>query len=135
MTIPPHLAEILDQTLCILSARPTSIARKVRLLAGDEDLDVSDEDLDLLQSELISEDANNLFRFEFHRRISLWDHVVDASWTGGTKPHTLERRARVHELLGWSPRHVERCNWLFPGFVLRNPIIITVMHDLLSHNH
>ncbi|WP_072804246.1 Z1 domain-containing protein [Rhodococcoides yunnanense] len=77
-------------------------------------------DIETIVSVLVDDSAtvlNNVVASSFLR----WDADSEATWSGGTAPNTMERRARIYEILGIPGGHAE-INARFP--VLGGPVVI-----------
>ncbi len=78
---------------------------------------------------LLSDDPNNPSRLRFSDALRGWDNAKDASWIGGTRRNTRERRALIHEKLKSGDSLGARIDGILPFFPLEEPLIIATEHE------
>lgn len=93
---------------------PKPLVRRAMLIAEDLDGPV-DVSAARLVEHLCLADANDLLLRQLGLALFDWDdRAVTETWTTGTQPNSLERRARAHELLGLVAAAVEYVDRYFP---------------------
>jgi hypothetical protein len=110
------LAEVyLDALKSMRDGSPRPLVRRASLIAEDLDGPV-DVGVARLVEYLSAADGNDLFLRQLGLALFDWDNrAATETWTSGTQPHSPERRARAHELLGLDAAAVESVDKHFPA--------------------
>ena len=107
---------------------PSSLAKRIGGAAYAEDLELPVDLAPILDRLIAVNDANDPLRLRLISLVAAWDAALDVDWCAGTKPHTLDRRAVIHQRLGWTETYVAAWDRLQPVARIRPPTIIADEH-------
>lgn len=104
---------------------PKPLAKRAAFIAEDMDPE-PDVSADRLLEHLLTADPDDLLLRKLGLGLFEWDErAATETWTAGTEPHTFERRAREHELLGLHKEAAECVDRQFPPVRETSTIIST----------
>jgi Z1 domain len=119
---------ILIAAIRTLHDGPRSLEKRIRALGDEDDLDVSEANVGAAMDAIFSLNANSTPRLRMVELFQHLDAAPTADWNLGTAPFTIERRARIHERLGWGPERAARWDEIQPIPGIRTPTVIAEEH-------
>lgn len=113
-----ELALVVSEAFSMMKAGSTGpgpgpLQRRLTVSAELFGLQLGEADFQQVLDWLLSEDVGVAARRTFETMLHLWDHS-NAIWAVNTAPNTLDRRARINELLDFKPAHREIVDRLYP---------------------
>lgn len=109
---------------------PQPLRQALRDSAGKRGMVLTDTQTDALIHDMMGDDVNAAIRRLFTKYLHQWDYA-EAHWATSTARNTLDRRARIYDLLELSPVERERCDQLIPARTLENePTVIADEHQV-----